>query len=159
MIVISPGSERAVTRHFGGIAFKLWPMWTTVSLNVTSWREHGYDELWWSGNRVNKRGDMSMAVDDETAIETGERTIGIYGTDVQRMTFDPDKSRNFTSLRIPTLQTIENSLNSWYIRRFLIRQILSISSRKIIELLPLSSVVSLINIYIRKWKSWQEKKT
>jgi len=55
---------------------------------------------------------MSMAVDDETAIETGERTIGICGTDVERMTFDPDESRNFTSLRIPTLQTIENSLNS-----------------------------------------------
>lgn len=61
-----------------------------------------------AGNRVNKRGDMSMAVDDEMAAETGERTVGSDGMDIQRMTFDPDKSRNF-ALQIPTSQIVENS--------------------------------------------------
>lgn len=29
--------------------------------------------------------------------------------DIQRMTFDPDKSRNFAVLQIPTSQIVENS--------------------------------------------------
>lgn len=50
-----------------------------------------------AGNRVNKRGDMSMAVDDEMATKTGA-----IGMDVQRMMFDPDKFRNFATSQIPT---------------------------------------------------------
>lgn len=48
MIVISPGSEivYAVTRNLGSIIFKpTWMTRTTISLNVTSWREHTDDEL------------------------------------------------------------------------------------------------------------------
>lgn len=95
---------------------------------------------------------MSMAVDDETAIETGERTIGIYGTDVQRMTFDPDKSRNFTLLQIPTLRTIENSFNSRrYISDVVSRfvKLSQLHSEKL-NYYMYPSYVSLINTYIKK---------
>lgn len=59
---------------------------------------------------------MSMAVDDETAIgATGERErteIGICGTDVQRMTFDPDESRNSNVVADTCVANyIENSLS------------------------------------------------
>lgn len=42
---------------------------------------------------------MSMTVDDEMAAKTGELGQGSDEMDVQGTTFDPDKFRNFVTLR------------------------------------------------------------